>query len=670
MIVWILLLGIVIPIAVEIGLDAYLTDAVWIHFPFHGIIEGFGAFAAFSLAFLILLSERHRANSVYGVWSLGAFTGMGVLDLFHAFSGPGNNFVWMHSLAVCAGGLFLSLSWVPSRLVPPRPGQWLPGVVILTAVGTAILSMSFPEAVPLMAVDGQFSGAARGLNMAGGIFFFIAMLRFMTLYRLHPDGLELMMAGFCALSGIASVMFTHSSLWGPVWWWWHCLRLSAYFVVTGFIILFYQEMMAALHRTNGDLAYANKELQREMLERRQAEDRIREANELNEKILGTVPLPMDIVDEEGQILYVNRVMGAITGRPAIGQRCWSTYKDDKIQCADCPLRKGIPPGQVKSLEVSGALGGRTLQISHTGMTYGGRRAVLEVFQDVTERKHNEEALKNLTADLQRRLEQLKASRTAALNLTQDIDEARKRLGESRDALAIHARDMERANEELEQFAYVVSHDLQEPLRMVASYVQLLAKRYRGRLDADADDFIGFAVDGVKRMQDLINDLLAFSRAGARGKEFVLTDCEEILDTTLQNLETAIAENHAEVTRGPLPKLMADDGQLVHVFQNLIANAVKFRKKEAAPRIHVSCRTENKKFFFGVSDNGIGIAPEHYEKIFQIFQQLHPRDEYPGSGIGLAICKRIVERHGGRIWVESETGKGSTFYFSLPSPQET
>lgn len=202
--------------------------------------------------------------------------------------------------------------------------------------------------------------------------------------------------------------------------------------------------------------------------------------------------------------------------------------------------------------------------------------------------------------------------------------------------------------------------------MVDSYVQILAKRYQGRLDADADAFIGFAVDGAKRMQNFINDLLAFSRVGTRAKEFALTDCEKVLDTALQNLQAVIVENPVEITRDPLPKVMADDIQIVSVFQNLIANAIKFRKKDVVPRVHISCRSEGKVSVFSVSDNGIGIAPEHYEKIFQIFQRLHPQAEYPGSGIGLSVCKKIVERHEGRIWVESRAGQGSTFHFSLPS----
>lgn len=654
----ILFFGIILPAAGGVIFDVFLMHSVWIYPPFHAVVEGGGAFVAFALAFLILLSEKYRTNPVYGVWVLCALLGTGVLDLFHAVSSAGDNFVWLHSLAILVSGLFFALTWIPSRFVSLRLAQWLPRLVVLMTAGTAFFSFRFPETIPVMVSGGKFSVTAGGLNIAAGLLFLMAAGRFMTLYRARPNWLELVMAGFCALSGAAGILFDYSRLWCPVWWWWHCLRLFAYFIVVWFIVLFYQRVMEELREANAELERSNNALQRETQERKDVQDKLRQTNELSEKILGTIPLAMDIVDEDGHILYVNRILETIVGTSAIGQRCWSVYKDDKNQCTDCPLRKGISAGQIKGLEVGGAFGGRAFQIFHAGMVYGGRNAVLEVFQDVTERKHNEEEMRKLMVDLQRRLEQLKASRTAALNLTQDIEEAR-------DVLAHQAQELERSNKELEQFAYVVSHDLQEPLRMVTSYVQLLAKRYQGRLDADADAFIGFAVDGAKRMQNLINDLLAFSRVGTRAKEFALTDCEKVLDTALQNLHVVIVENRVEITRDPLPKVMADDGQLIQVFQNLIANAIKFRQKDITPRIHISCRPEGKQFLFLLSDNGIGIAPEHYEKIFQIFQRLHPRDEYPGSGIGLSVCKKIVERHGGRIWVESALDKGSVFYFSLP-----
>jgi len=250
------------------------------------------------------------------------------------------------------------------------------------------------------------------------------------------------------------------------------------------------------------------------------------------------------------------------------------------------------------------------------------------------------------------------------SIIRDISERK----QSEEKLAQTMEELVRSNEELEKFAYVASHDLQEPLRMVASFLQLLSKRYKGKLDSDADDFINYAVDGANRMQILINDLLAYSRVGRRGKEFKELSCERALDFALSNLRVAIEQSGAEVTRAPLPLVRGDYSQLVQVFQNLIGNAIKFCRDQT-PAIHVSVDQKGNEWVFSIRDNGIGIEPEYFERIFFIFQRLQNRKEYPGTGIGLAICRKIVERHGGRIWVESEMGKGSIFYFTLPAQRE-
>ncbi len=243
----------------------------------------------------------------------------------------------------------------------------------------------------------------------------------------------------------------------------------------------------------------------------------------------------------------------------------------------------------------------------------------------------------------------------------DITDRKRAEEESKQLFA----ELDRSNKELEQFAYVASHDLQEPLRMVSSYTQLLARRYKGRLDADADEFIAFAVDGAFRMQRLINDLLSYSRVGSRGKEFESTDCAVFFEQAITNLKGTIGESGAVVTCGKLPTVMADKSQIGQLLQNLVGNAIKYHGVEP-PRVHVSAEQKGEEWVFAVRDNGIGIDPQYADRIFVIFQRLHTREEYTGTGIGLAICKKIVERHGGRIWLESLLGSGATFYFTIPT----
>jgi light-regulated signal transduction histidine kinase (bacteriophytochrome) len=221
----------------------------------------------------------------------------------------------------------------------------------------------------------------------------------------------------------------------------------------------------------------------------------------------------------------------------------------------------------------------------------------------------------------------------------------------------------RSNKELEQFAYIASHDLQQPLRMVESYSELLIRRYENKLDQDANDFIHFIVDGVKRMQGLINNLLEYSRISTRGKSLVPTDINSVLQEVLGDFKEKIEETNTTITYDTLPTINADAIQIIQLFENLISNAIKFCEKK--PEIHIGIQDEKDQWIFSVKDNGIGISPKHYDQLFVIFKRLVTEDQYPGNGMGLAICKKIVERHGGKIWVQSEVGKGTTFYFSIP-----
>ena len=272
-------------------------------------------------------------------------------------------------------------------------------------------------------------------------------------------------------------------------------------------------------------------------------------------------------------------------------------------------------------------------------------AAIVVRQEIERRARAEEGVRELNAGLE------------------------KRVAERTEELAERARDLARSNSELQQFAYVASHDLQEPLRMVASFTQLLAKRYGDKLDDDARDFINYAVDGATRMQTLISDLLSYSRVGTQARPFESTDCDAVLERVLVNLRLAIDESGATIVQDPLPVVLGDPQQIGQLFQNLIANAIKFRGTQP-PCVQIHAQRHGSDWCISIRDNGIGVAPEQADRIFVIFQRLHTKTEYPGTGIGLAVCKKIVERHGGRIWVESNPGAGSAFCFTLPAAPKT
>jgi len=365
---------------------------------------------------------------------------------------------------------------------------------------------------------------------------------------------------------------------------------------------------------------------RDITERKKLEEELRAALLHTRTLIEASLDPLVTISPEGKITDVNEATTKVTGvsRERLIGTDFSSYftEPEKARLYQTAFEKGVVinyPLTIRhtSGKLTDVLYNASVYTDETGNVLG----VFAAARDITERKQAEEKLRETM------------------------------------------KELERSNAELERFAYVASHDLQEPLRMVASYTQLLEKRYKDRLDRDAHEFIDFAVDGAKRMQQLINDLLAYSRVGTRGKTFEATDCEAVLNAAIANLDVAIRESKAKVTHDPLPAVMADEGQLVQLFQNLIGNGIKFHGKKL-PCVHVSAKPNGDKWVFSVKDNGIGIDPQYYERIFIIFQRLHG-EEYPGSGTGLAIAKRIVERHGGRIWIESQPDIGTTFHFTMP-----
>ena len=372
------------------------------------------------------------------------------------------------------------------------------------------------------------------------------------------------------------------------------------------------------------------------IQRKQAEESLERLNHQNELILNAAGEGSFGLDIHGKHTFVNPAAAQMLGytvNELIGRHShtlWHYEKSDgsPYPVEECPIYAAYKDGRVhhKDDEVFWRKDGTCFPVTYTStpiIEEGNIVGAVVTFRDITERKQAEEKLKKLSDELAR------------------------------------------SNADLQQFAYTASHDLQEPIIAVAGFVNLLAKRYKGKLDEKADEFIKYAIDGTKRMQVLIKDLLDYSRVESTGKSFTPTDCLSVLEKAVFNLQIAIKESGAVITHGDLPTIMADFSQLIRLFQNLISNAIKFHGKEA-PKIHISAKQEKDEWIFSIKDNGIGIDPKFSDQIFVMFQRLHMKKEYPGTGIGLATCKKIIERHSGRIWVESEPGKGSTFFFAIPT----
>ncbi len=373
---------------------------------------------------------------------------------------------------------------------------------------------------------------------------------------------------------------------------------------------------------------------RDITERQKAEKELKLASRYNRSLIEASLDPLVTIGPDGKITDVNNSTEAVTGhsRDELIGTDFLDYFTEPGKAKES-YQRVFQEGLVRDypLEIKHE-DGRTIPVLYNASVYknevGEVIGVFAAARDITERKMAEEMLK------------------------------------------LKLEELARSNAELEQFAYVSSHDLQEPLRMISSYLQLLQRRYQGNLDDKADKYIYYAVDGAARMQVLINDLLEFSRVTTKAREPEPTDSESVLNQVLSNLELFIKENKATMSHGSLPEIIADNTQLAQVFQNLIINGIKFHSEEA-PIIHISAEKKESEWIFSVQDNGIGIDSQYSEKIFEVFKRLHKKEEYPGTGIGLAICKKIIERHSGRVWVESKVGKGSTFYFTLPiNPKET
>jgi len=370
---------------------------------------------------------------------------------------------------------------------------------------------------------------------------------------------------------------------------------------------------------------------------------LKDANQPYRVLVETMNEGTSTVAPDGTVLYSNNRLAAMLRMPlekVIGISMRLHIAEGDRPLFDDLLKKGLQTDCQGDLSLKTEVGTVPVQLSLSPVRSEEMECAVIVITDLTEQKKAEKILRNHKENL----EEIVEKRTEELNQMSD--------------------ELKRSNEDLNRFASAAAHDLQEPLRGIEGFIKLLEKRYKGKLDEKADEYIDYVVDDVMRMQMLIKDLLQYSRVSAKGKVFSPANCSVVLEQALSNIRIALEESGAAVTYDLLPTVMGDEGQLISLFQNLIGNAIKFRSLEPL-KIHVSAKREDNEWIFSVRDTGIGIDPKQAERIFVIFQRLHTRQDYPGTGIGLAICKRIVERHGGRIWVESQPGSGATFYFTIP-----
>jgi PAS domain S-box-containing protein len=596
-----------------------LSEWRWQQYPVHSSIEMIGALIALEVARQLISLEGHKDGGSYNTQIAAALIGMGILDGAHALVLAGNCFVWLHSIATFVGGLLFSLIWLPSQWPLWHRHRW-PLTILAGSVLVAATSLAIPDHLPTVVQQTGFSPLAEFLNVGGGILLLAAGGRLFQTWLSGRNQDDLLFCLHCSLFGAAAIMFEQSTLWDLPWWGWHILRLMAYLVAYLFVLRSHAR------------AY-----ERQITMRRELQD--------FQTTLDAAPVGILIADDNGLIKYANSSLldnfgwsrDRLLGQP-VEALIPAPLKQRHVAHRESFMKQPVQrlmqtTGTLFAMNAHGHEFPVEVGLSPLPLVEG--TYVLATVSDISDRWKAEQERDAKTQAL-----------AAEVRLRQQSEQK-----------------LTTSNEALQQFAYAASHDMQEPLRAIAGYCELLQEQYGSRVDDRGRGFIQHAVDGAHRLQQLIEDLLEYSRVNTRGDAFATLETHSVVDEALSNLSQAVKEASAEVIVNDLPPVLGDRSQLVRVFQNLIGNAIKFQG-ERPPKITVSGRQKDDKVALTVCDNGIGIPPEYRNRIFMIFQRLHTRKAYPGTGMGLAICKHIIDRHGGRITVEPADGGGSLFTVHL------
>jgi PAS domain S-box-containing protein len=629
----------------------------------HAVVEAMGA--AISLVIPIFIYNRIKSKpkeSRLHLIGMG-FLSMGVFDTYHALTPPGDSFVLNHSIAALFGGMWFGLLLLPSKYRQKiRQRKFFITTVVVWIVVLASIII-FKNSLPVMVENREFTTIPVILNLLAGILFLSASVVLLRLALKTRDLEALLFSIIALLQGFAGLTFKFSHLWVGEWWIWHFFRFISSIILLFILLRYFIKLLDEFQIKNDqllkdieeraaleeELRATNEELQKEITERAAIEEEIRSTNEqLTLEVESRKVAELEAQEREarfrvlfdaspdaillgdpksGDLLLANQAAADLFKRPVedfvglhqrelhpVAEQAATTEKFREVAQSNERIAQ-----QVNIIDKNGKV--IPVEVVATTFKFSNELLSIGIFRDISDRIHRERKINETLAELKR------------------------------------------SNEELAQFAYVASHDLQEPLRMVTSFLQLIEKKYNDVLDDEGREYISFAVNGSVRMKSLILDLLEFSRVDSRGGAFVKVSTNELVNDVVKNLEISIQETQAEIIFKDLPEIKADSTQMTQVFQNLISNALKF-KGEQPPKIEINCSDKKSHWEFRVSDNGIGIKRDYFEKIFVVFQRLHSKEKYKGTGIGLAITKKIVERHKGEITVESEPGKGSTFIFTI------